>query len=86
LFSILHATSKANLYSIISKPGTPFRERITWFLLFQQSIMPISTKEISLWSALTSSDTQAYIDEESLADVLYKLWCSRMTEFYSIGN
>jgi hypothetical protein len=84
LFSILHATSKANLYSIIAKPGTPFRERITWFLLFQQSIMPVDTKEISLWSALTSSDTQAYIDQESLTDVLYKLWCSRMTEFYSL--
>jgi hypothetical protein len=86
LFSILHATSKSDLYSIIAKPGTPFRERISWFLLFQQSIMRIDTKEISLWSALTSSDTQAYINEESLTDVLYKLWCERMTEFYSIGN
>jgi len=86
LFSIMHAASKAELYSIISKPGTPFRERITWFLLFQQSVSTITTKEISLWSALTSSDTQAYLDEESLTDVLYKLWCGRMSEFYSIGN
>jgi len=86
LFSILHLTSKAELYSIIAKPGTPFRERITWFLLFQQSLGTITTKEISLWSALTSSDTQAYLDEKSLTDLLYKLWCSRMTEFYSTAK
>jgi hypothetical protein len=86
LFSIMHAANKAELYSIIAKPGTPFRERITWFLLFQQSVCPIATKEISLWSALTSSDTHAYLDEESLTDLLYKLWCERMTNFYSITS
>jgi len=83
IFQMLHAASEAEVYSIISKPGTPFRERITWFLLFQQSLSKLTTKEISLWSALTSSDTQTYLDETTLAQLTYKLWCSRMTEFFS---
>ena len=78
LFKTLHASSSKELYSLISEPGTPFRERITWFLLFNQSIQSLTTQEISLWSALTASETQPYLDETSLTQILYKLWSSRM--------
>jgi DNA polymerase III delta prime subunit len=81
LFKALHASSSKDLYSLISEPGTPFRERITWFLLFNQSIHPLATKEIALWSALTASETQSYLDEESLSQILYKLWSARMVDF-----
>ena len=81
LFKALHASSSTELYSLISEPGTPFRERITWFLLFNQAIQPLNTQEISLWSALTASETQSYLDETSLTQLLYKLWSARMIQF-----
>jgi hypothetical protein len=34
----------------------------------------MTPREISLWSALTSSETQAYLDEENIKEILYKLW------------
>jgi hypothetical protein len=81
LFKVLHASSMKELYSLISEPGTPFRERITWFLLFNQAVQPLTTKEISLWSALTASETQSYLDDTSLTQLLYKLWSARMVDF-----
>ena len=81
LFKALHASSAKDLYSLISEPGTPFRERITWFLLFHQSVASLTTSEISLWSALTSSETQSYLDETPLTQLLYKLWSARMVAF-----
>ena len=83
LFKVLHASSSKELYSLISEPGTPFRERITWFLLFNQAIQPLNTQEIALWSALTASETQSYLDETSLTQLLYKLWSSRMVQTLS---
>jgi hypothetical protein len=83
LFKILHATSSKELYNLISEPGTPFRERITWFLLFNQGLHPLTTQEIALWSALTASETQSYLDEPSLIQLLYKLWSSQMIKFLS---
>jgi hypothetical protein len=83
IFQILHASDKEEVYSIVTKPGTPLRERITWFLLFQQSFCKMSTKEISLWSALSSSETQSYLEETSVTQLLYKLWAQRMLDFLS---
>jgi hypothetical protein len=81
LFKILHASSHKELYSIINQPGTPFRERVSWFLLFIQSLIPLTTNEISLWSALTSSDTHVYLQESCVSELLYKLWASSMVKF-----
>lgn len=78
IFRFLHATTPDDLYELITEPGTPFRERITWFLLFQQSIDTLTTREISLWSALTASESQSYIEPETLKKLLYRLWASRM--------
>lgn len=83
IFKILHTSSRDELYNLISEPGTPFRERITWFLLFNQSVSSLTTSEISLWSALTASETQSYLDETSLTQLLYKLWSARMVHFLS---
>ena len=80
MFQILHISSKKALANLLSEPGVPLRERITWFLLFQQSVKPFSTKELSLWSALTASETQPYLDEETLYELLWKLWSSRMAD------
>jgi hypothetical protein len=60
--------------------GTPFRERITWFILFNQTMskeIP-STQEISTWSSLTASETQPYLDIPTIKALLYKLWANRM--------
>jgi len=78
LFKILHTSSKDDLYSIINEPGTPIRERVTWFLLFIQSLISMKTAEISLWSAVTSSDTHVYLEESYLSDLLFKMWSSTM--------
>jgi len=79
---LLHASSADEVYALVTEAGTPIRERITWFLLFHQSIMPLDTREISLWSALTASETQTYLDEARLKDLLFKLWKKRMGAFY----
>jgi predicted AAA+ superfamily ATPase len=78
LFKILHTSSKDDLYSIINEPGTPIRERVTWFLLFIQSLISMKTADISLWSAVTSSDTHVYLEESYLSDLLFKMWSSTM--------
>jgi DNA polymerase III delta prime subunit len=84
--SFLHASSKEQVYSIFSSPGSPSRERISWFLLFQQDFVPISQKEISLWSSLTAYESQPYLDIDSITSILWKLWSARMksllTAFY----
>jgi len=78
---LLHASSPDEVYSLVTASGTPIRDRITWFLLFQQSLLPLDTRELSLWSALTASETQAYLTESTLKDMLFKLWSRRMISF-----
>ena len=81
LFRILHARTAEDLYKLVTESGTPFRERITWFLIFNQSLkdqaVKPSTREISLWSALTASESQSYL-EDDLKPILHNLWSSRM--------
>ena len=79
-----HATTPDEVYALATEPGTPFRERITWFLFFQQALTSISVRELSLWSALTASESQPYLEEEVTKNLLYKLWCSRMTTLLSM--
>jgi hypothetical protein len=81
LFQALHARTPDELYTLAVASGTPFRERITWFLLFQQSLVPLQASELSLWSALTASETQPYLEEEVTKELLWKLWSARMTNF-----
>jgi hypothetical protein len=81
LFQALHARTPEELYTLAVASGTPFRERITWFLLFQQSLVPLQGAELSMWSALTASETQPYLDEEITKELLFKLWSARMTNF-----
>lgn len=80
IFRFLHATSADELYELAMEEGTPFRERITWFLLFNQTMskeIP-STQEISTWSSLTASETQPYLDVPTIKSLLYKLWANRI--------
>ena len=85
IFSFLHAKSADELYDYAMEPGTPFRERISWFLLFNQSLYnKPSTQEISAWSSLTASETQPYLDVPTIKSLLYKLWSNRMNLFYTI--
>jgi hypothetical protein len=85
LFSILHATSANQVFSLATDSGTPFRERITWFLLFQLFLTSIPSKELALWSALTASESQSSLTEAITEQLLYKLWGTRMTEFLNKG-
>ena len=80
IYRFLHATSPDEVYTIATEPGTPFRERITWFLFFQEAY-DITMDEIALWSALTASETQPYLEEEVVKTILYKLWSARMVKF-----
>jgi DNA polymerase III delta prime subunit len=74
LVKILHADTQEGLYAILNEPGTPLRDRVTWFLLLMQYILPITKKDITLWSSITSSDTQAYLQETNVKEILFKLW------------
>lgn len=78
LYKFLHARNKDEVFSLATASGSPFRERITWFLLFQQSLFTIDTRELSLWSALTASESQPYLDESVSKELLWKLWKRRM--------
>jgi hypothetical protein len=78
LFKFLHARSKEEVYQLATASGSPFRERITWFLLLQQSMGEITTREMSIWSALTASESQPYLEEEVSKELLWKLWKQRM--------
>jgi hypothetical protein len=82
LFRILHISGKKELYELITESGAHIRERISWFLLFNQSLNPLETRELSLWSAITASETQSYVDTEQLTELLYKLWSARMLCFW----
>lgn len=79
IIKILHADNIDSLYTLMIEPGTPIRERTTWFLLLLQYIIPIDKKDISLWSSITSSDTQSYINEANIKKILYKLWKRAIT-------
>jgi energy-coupling factor transporter ATP-binding protein EcfA2 len=81
IFRFLHARSADELYDLVMDVGTPFRERITWFLLFNQTLGKApTTQEISSWSSLTASETQPYLDIPTLKALLYKLWASRIAK------
>ena len=74
MYSFLHATNADEVYALANAPGSPFRERITWFLLFLQATTKLETEDISLWSALTASETQTYLDDEISKEMTWKLW------------
>jgi Cdc6-like AAA superfamily ATPase len=78
IIQLLHATTKDDVYSIIMKPGIPSRERITWFLLFNQYISEMDYKEIQIWSSLSTYETQAYILADDMKELLYKIWSRRL--------
>jgi hypothetical protein len=80
IFRFIHARSAEELYNIVMETGAPFRERITWFLLFNQSIdfTNLTSSEISAWSSITASETQSYLDDTTTKSLLYKLWSKRM--------
>lgn len=79
IFSMLHASTKEELWSCITKEGVPIRERITWFLLFENEV-GVPLDELNYWSALTASETYPYLDQETLKELLWKLWCGRMVK------
>lgn len=84
LYSAMHATNEEELYILATAPGSPFRERITWFLLLQQSITDMSSREIALWSALTASETQVYLEDDVVKKMLWKLWVQRIQSFTNL--
>jgi energy-coupling factor transporter ATP-binding protein EcfA2 len=81
LAKILHVENADSLFSLLTEPGTPIRDRVTWFLLLLHYILPIPKKDISLWSSITSSDTQAYIPERNVKTILFSLWKRAMFSF-----
>jgi replication-associated recombination protein RarA len=84
LSRLLHASNSQEVVSTLTSLGTPLRERVTWFLLFHQAVCPPSTDEIALWSALTASETQPYLQDADLEDLSWKLWCQRMASLTSL--
>jgi hypothetical protein len=81
LAKILHVENEDALFSLLTEPGTPLRDRVTWFLLLLQYVLPMTKKDVSLWSSITSSDTQAYIPERNIKTILYSLWQRAMVSF-----
>jgi hypothetical protein len=81
LAKILHVENEDALFTLLTEPGTPLRDRVTWFLLLLQYVLPMTKKDVSLWSSITSSDTQAYIPERNIKTILYSLWQRAMVSF-----
>jgi len=79
IFKLLHARSKEEIYNLLTEVGTPLRERVSWFLLFNDA----STSEISTWSSISSSETQTYLNEDVMKSLLYKLWAQRILHLTS---
>jgi hypothetical protein len=77
LSNVLHARTKDQLWSVFSKEGAPIRDRVSWFLLFFHG-SNLTLQDISYWSALTSSETYPYLEQETFKDLLWKLWCAHM--------
>jgi hypothetical protein len=74
LFTILHARTFQEFVSACFAPGVPFRERISWILMFLQGSNLLSVEDIPYWSALTSSELIAYARQETLEASLITLW------------
>jgi hypothetical protein len=55
------------------------RDRVSWLLLLLQYVIPISKRDMSLWSSITSSDSHAYINEPTVKRILFDLWKRAMT-------
>ena len=72
LHSFLHATTADEVYALATAEGCPFRERISWFLQYTK------TPDTTLWSALTSSETQPFLDEMTTKRLLFELWRREM--------
>lgn len=74
LYKILHANSKEEFLSACFAPGVPFRERISWILMFLQGSNFMTIEDIPLWSALTSSEIISYTSQDKLHASLMALW------------
>lgn len=83
LYSILHAPSIQSVPPLFLKPGVPFRERVSWFLLFLQGSDNLSNIDIQAWSDISSSEIQPYLSEEQYITILQTLW---IETFCSILN
>ena len=68
LHSFLHASTSAEVYALATAEGCPFRERISWFLIYTKS------PDTTLWSALTASETQPYLEDATTERLLFELW------------
>lgn len=68
LHSFLHATTAAEVYALATAEGCPFRERISWFLQYTKC------PDTALWSALTASESQPFLDEPTTKRILFELW------------
>lgn len=65
IFTILHTLDIKKTFDLFFKPGVPFRERVSWFLLFLQGSGFLHLTDIPLWSSLSSSEIQPYLSEEN---------------------
>lgn len=74
LFTILHSPSLTQFLSACFMPGVPFRERISWILMFLQGSNTLTIEDIPFWSALTSSELIGYTTQEILEASLLALW------------
>ncbi len=86
LCNLLHATNSEEVYECCSALGAPLRERISWFLLFHQSVSPPNSEEFTLWSAVTASETQPYLNDQQIKRILWSLWCARTTRLAKIDS
>jgi hypothetical protein len=84
LQKFLNSNSADEAFSILHEPGSPPREKISWFLILNQGLQELSGREISLWSALTSSESQPFLTDSVSKDLLWKLWKSRIQNLLTV--
>jgi Cdc6-like AAA superfamily ATPase len=84
LFKILHAQTLDDILPLFLEPGAPFRERISWLLLFLHSINKLNIQDIPIWSALSASEVQPYLSKSQFQDLVLKVWISTFQNLLNV--
>lgn len=86
IYTLLHTTDFHEASSFFLMPGVPFRERVSWFLLFLQGAGFLKDINIQAWSDLSSSEIQSYLQDKQYTSLLESIWLQTMTSLLKIEH
>jgi hypothetical protein len=86
IYSLLHTLDSKTASSFFLMTGVPFRERVSWFLLFLQGAGLLHDIHIQAWSDLSSSEIQPYLEDKQYASLLETLWVDTLISVLKIDH